>query len=185
MKRSLRWAALVGAAVLLLAGCASPGGEDPAVSATAAVPGETTDDDTSASDDAGDEAVDGPRTQAETCDWDAPALTGAADAPGGQDGDVHTVIVGAWQHTHVDTGSGFEPVSEDIRYVFPSDERLLYCQHVAGVTDHAENSADITWDGTRIVLPGGAPGFVVQSWDDAAMVWVNRLDNSIYLLQRR
>ncbi|HLU64561.1 MAG TPA: hypothetical protein VKY66_08565 [Protaetiibacter sp.] len=129
---------------------------------------------------------DGPRTQEESCDWDAPKLTaGASSVPQGSAGELQSIIVGAWQHTHFDTGGGYEPVTADIRYVFPSTQRILYCQHVEGVTNHAENAADISWDDTRIVVPGGAPGWVVLSWDADTMVWLNRADDSHYLLQRR
>lgn len=129
---------------------------------------------------------DAPRTQAESCDWDAPKLSATASGvPQATDGELQTTIVGAWQHTHFDTGGGYEAVEADIRYVFPSSDRILYCQHVPGVTEHAENAADFVWDETRIVLPGAAPGYVVVSWDADAMVWLNRADNSHYLLQRR
>ncbi len=123
--------------------------------------------------------------QEETCDWESPAISAAAEAPDGQTGDLSTVLVGAWQHTHFDTGSGYEAVTKDIRYVFPSTERILYCQHVPGVTDHAENAVDFVLDGFAIDLPGGAPGYVVSDWDADTMVWINRADESRYLLQRR
>lgn len=178
--------ALVAPVVFALVGCtAFPGwGGTPSdrtetssdeASAAAEAEGESTESDESAL-----------RTQAESCDWDAPALSsGAGSAPNGSEGELHTTIIGAWQHTHFDTGGGYEAVTADIRYVFPSSERLLYCQHVEGVTDHRENATDITWDGTRIVLPVAAPGWVVLAWDADTMVWLNRADDSHYLLQRR
>lgn len=126
-----------------------------------------------------------PVTQEETCDWESPAVSAAAEVPDGQTGDLPTVLVGAWQHTHFDTGSGYEAVTKDIRYVFPSTERILYCQHVPGATDHVENAADFVLDGTAIDLPGAAPGYVVSEWDADTMVWINRADESRYLLQRR
>lgn len=133
-----------------------------------------------------DEPQDAPApAQEETCDWESPAVSAAAEAPDGQAGDLPAVLVGAWQHTHFDTGSGYEAVTNDIRYVFPSTERILYCQHVPGVTDHAENAVDFVLDGTAIDLPGGAPGYVVSEWDADTMVWINRADESRYLLQRR
>ncbi|HET8895663.1 MAG TPA: hypothetical protein VFN04_00215, partial [Protaetiibacter sp.] len=126
------------------------------------------------------------RTQGESCDWDTPALrSDGSSAPHGSEGELHTTIVGAWQHTHFDSGGGYEAVTADIRYVFPSSGRLLYCQHVEGVTDHRENATDISWDDTRIVLPVAAPGWVVIAWDADTMVWLNRADDSHYLLQRR
>lgn len=129
-----------------------------------------------------------PRVQEETCDWDSPQLVsqGASGiVPSGQVGSLPDTIIGAWQHTHFDTGSGFEPVAEDIRYVFPSIDRILYCQHVPGITNQAQNAADISWEGDRIVLPGAAPGYLVTEWSDSAMVWLNLMDDSHYLLQRR
>lgn len=126
------------------------------------------------------------RTQAESCDWGTPAVSGGSAAPAGQDGDLKTVVVGAWQHTHFDTGSGWEALdSEDIRYVFPSATRMLYCQDVPGATHQAENAADIGWDGDRIAPPGSHPGFTVVAWSDDAMVWRNHTDDSTYLLKRR
>lgn len=127
-----------------------------------------------------------PATQEETCDWDSPAIAAnATGAPGGAGSDLPTAIVGAWQHTHIDTGAGFEPLlsGEDIRYVFPSASRILYCQDVSGATDQAQNAADFTLDGNTIKLP--ASSFEVTAWDDQSMVWVNSRDGSIYLLQRR
>ncbi|MGO2745318.1 hypothetical protein [Microbacterium sp.] len=53
------------------------------------------------------------------------------------------MLIGAWQHTHTDEGSGFEAVMNDHRYVLPSPERMLYCQHVPGATDYADQSANI------------------------------------------
>jgi hypothetical protein len=35
------------------------------------------------------------------------------------------------------------------------------------------------------VLPVAAPGWVVLAWDADTMVWLNRADDSHYLLQRR
>src|SRR5699024_3078101 len=112
---------------------------------------------------------------------------GAGSVPSGTDGSLDTVIIGAWQHTHFDTGGGYEPLGDgtDIRYIFPSTERILYCQDVAGATQQAENAADITLDGTEIVLPSPASGYNVVAWDADTMVWKNHRDGSLYLLQRR
>lgn len=126
------------------------------------------------------------RTQAESCEWDLPAVAGGSStAPSGQEGDLDTIIIGVWQHTHYNSGAGYEPLADkDIRYVFPSLDRMLYCQHVPGITDYAENAGDISWDGTGIVLPTGSVGYTVTSWDENTMVWKNHLDGSTYLLQR-
>lgn len=180
------WIATASVAVLLLGGCAPEPVDSaaaPSPDTTAESPGETP-----AAEPAAEPEHTGPREQAEDCGWSDPALDSAAlpDIPTGQDGELADVIVGAWQHTHFDTGGGYETFDgKDIRYIFPSTERILYCQHVPNITDHAENSAPITWDGTRIVLPGSAPGYIVSEWNDTTMVWINRLDDSRYLLQRR
>jgi hypothetical protein len=60
----------------------------------------------------------------------------ADDVPEGEGDDVEQAVLGSWQHTHIDYGSGFEPVSPttDIRYVL-SPETFLYCQDVEGATD--------------------------------------------------
>lgn len=158
------------------AGGASSGGSDSGDPATA-----DADADADAS---GTPAV----TQADSCEWDAPKLDAGVPSsiPSGAGADVQTAIVGSWQHTHFDSGAGFEALDgEDIRFVFSSPEALRYCQHVPGITDHAENAAAVSWEGNRIVLPGAAPGYVVESWDTQTMVWLNLLDNSRYLLQRR
>ncbi len=128
-------------------------------------------------------------TQDETCDWGSGRLaSGSADAvPSAPGGDLTTALIGAWQHTHIDTGSGYEAVSPttDIRYVFPSTARLLYCQDVENATSQAENTADITLDGTELVLPSPATGYAVTAWDADTMVWTNHRDGSTYLLKRR
>lgn len=168
---------------VLVSGCAP----EPADSAQQSTPATVTPADQT--DDVEEElVVQEPRVQEETCGWDAGSLSTSlpGSMPSGQQGDIATAIVGAWQHTHFDSGSGYEALdSEDIRYIFPSSERLLYCQHVPGITEHASNATDFTWDGTAIVLPGGAPGFTVTDWNDSVMVWTNNMDGSTYLLQRR
>lgn len=73
----------------------------------------------------------------------------------------------------------------DIRFVFPSTNRLLYCQDVAGATSQAENAVDVTLDGTEIVLPSPATGYGVIAWDDNTMLWKNHRDGSHYVLKRR
>ena len=125
--------------------------------------------------------------QEEDCGWASPKRVAAADVPSGTGGDLEVVIVGAWQHTHFDTGAGYEPVGEgtDVRYVFPSTERILYCQDVEGATSQAQNAANITLDGTEIVLPAPASGYAVVAWDANTMVWLNPRDGSHYLLRRR
>lgn len=95
------------------------------------------------------------------------------------------VVMGSWQHTHSDEGAGDAPLgNEDIRFVFPSAECLLYCHRIPGLTERAEFGADVVWDGTTMDLPGGAPGYIVEAWNGQTMVWINRGDDSRYLLQR-
>lgn len=131
-----------------------------------------------------------PVTQEESCGWDsAPLPAGSADDaptnPG--DADIGSVLIGAWQHTHIDAGPGFEGLEPDtdIRFIFPSTSRILYCQDIADITDEAENPADFELVGTDIKLPGDSPGYTVIAWDDDSMVWKNNLDESLYLLKRR
>ncbi|MEO7348392.1 MAG: hypothetical protein ABIW32_00790, partial [Terrimesophilobacter sp.] len=113
--------------------------------------------------------------------------SGSAKAPSGREGDLAIALIGSWQHTHTDSGSGFEALktTTDIRFVFPSTKRLLYCQDVAGATSQAENSVNISLDGAEIVLPSPASGYGVVAWDANTMVWTNNRDGSLYLLQRR
>lgn len=128
-----------------------------------------------------------PSQQAASCEWDVPQLA-AQDpiAPEGTEGDLATVLVGAWQHTHIDDGGGFEAVDEDIRYVFLSAEQLIYCQHVPGATDHAENSAVITLEGSTIMPPSPHKGFEVLAWSEDTMLWKNNyIASTTYLLVRR
>ncbi len=129
-------------------------------------------------------------TQEESCDWaSGPLAAGPADdAPAGPgDADLGAALVGAWQHTHIDSGAGFEPLdaATDIRFVFPSASRLLYCQDIAGILPEAENAADIELAGSDIVLPGDSPGYTVMGWNQDTMVWKNNLDGSVYLVKRR
>lgn len=176
---------------LVLGGCAAQTAEPaggPAAAAPApddSTPAEPAPDDADGTADGGEDAE--LRQQAESCEWDAAVLR--SDIPSdvsSAGGDLQADIIGSWQHTHYDSGSGYTALDdEDIRYVFPSADRLLYCQHVPGQTEYAENAAAIEWDENRIVLPGAAPGFVVESWNAEAMVWVNLMDDSRYLLQRR
>lgn len=123
---------------------------------------------------------------ADSCDWDAARLAGAGvNAPPGQAGELAQVIIGAWQHTHIDDGNGFEVVENDLRFVFPEATEMLYCQHVPGITDYAENRGEISWDGNQLNLPGGTPGYIVTHWDAQTMIWQNLIVDSTYLLQRR
>ncbi|SJM52511.1 hypothetical protein CZ774_05665 [Frigoribacterium sp. JB110] len=96
------------------------------------------------------------------------------------------MLVGSWQHTHTDEGSGFEAVTNDHRFVFPSPDRMLYCQHVPGATEHEENAANVVLNSTRIEWGGGEYGYTVMAWDADTMVWDNAVGGGyIYLLQRR
>lgn len=125
-------------------------------------------------------------SQEEVCDWDSPRISSDGVATDAQDGALAEILVGSWQHTHTDDGSGFEEVANDHRFVFPSPDRMLYCQHVPGVTDYAENAADVVLNGTRIEWGGGAFGYTVMAWDADTMVWDNPVGGGyVYLLQRR
>ncbi len=166
-------------AILVLAGCAA----EPATDASMPPSGSPTPTEGIT---APEKAT--PAVQDETCDWEAPRLgTGPAEAPSGQSGDFATVLIGAWQHTHFDTGSGYEALetTTDIRYVFPSTSRMLYCQDVVDATHQAENAVDISLDGLEIVLPSPATGYGAVAWDADTMVWKNNRDGSLYLLKRR
>ena len=181
-----RWALAAGAcaAMLTLTGCVvmpELGGSAPQPTDTSGqVTGEP---------DAAPEAEPGTpevRVQEENCGWEEPLVSGSGVAPEGQDGALADVLVGAWQHTHIDDGSGYYAVEKDIRYVFPSTDRILYCQHVPGVTDYAENAGDIELNGTEIVLPGGSITYTVVAWDHDKIVWHNPVaGGSLYLLERR
>lgn len=127
-------------------------------------------------------------TQDEDCGWASGPIVGdATGVPSGTEGSLDVVLIGAWQHTHFDTGAGYESLGAgtDIRYIFPSTDRILYCQDVEGATQQAENAADMTLDGTELVLPSPASGYNVVAWDADTMVWENHRDGSHYLLKRR
>ncbi|MGO3147388.1 MAG: hypothetical protein ACTIJ6_06895 [Leucobacter sp.] len=188
LRDQLRWSIVAGALALALAGCGSPqapdgtstnGAADASESAAEAAKGSSTDDEA-----APEPANEQP--QAETCDWDAPKVTTTANAPEGQEGELSEALIGAWQHTHTDEGAGFEAVTNDHRYIIPSPDRMLYCQHVPGATEYAENAADVTLNGTTIELPGGKYGYTVLAWDEDSMLWDNPVGGGyVYLLQRR
>lgn len=173
--------AVVGAALsmaVVLAGC-SPAGDSATPGAMSESPAATPDDSTTGS-------PKEPAQQAASCEWDLPQLpAGAATAPEGTAGDLASVLIGSWQHTHFDSGDGFESLDKDIRYVFPSTEQLIYCQHVPGITDHAETTAAFTLEGSTILPPSPHTGFEVLAWSDDSMLWQNNLDGSTYLLVRR
>lgn len=126
-----------------------------------------------------------PRVQADSCEWELPRVNADAVTPSGQSGELVSVLIGSWQHTHFDTGSGWESTSNDLRYVFPAEDRMIYCQHVPGITDHAENRAGISLEGALIQPPSPHPGFEVVAWSTDTMLWVNHFDDSRYLLVRR
>jgi hypothetical protein len=123
-----------------------------------------------------------------TCDWDTPRLTSGepGDEPAGEGSDLSQAILGSWQHTHINEGSGFVAVkpTTDIRFVL-SPDRLLYCQDVEGATKQRENSVVLILEGDEIVLPSPATGYQAIAWNDDTMVWLNHFDNSLFLLQRR
>src|SRR5690606_31998578 len=55
----------------------------------------------------------GPAEQAASCEWDIPAVTASPAPPTGQEGDLATVLIGSWQHTHFDSGDGWEVLDKD------------------------------------------------------------------------
>lgn len=174
-------AVIVGLFALVLTGC----GTSPATESTAAEPTQAAGSEPTSDEDSSTES-DEVALQDETCDWDSPRISGTVEPPAGQDGELAEVLVGAWQHTHIDDGDGFEESVNDYRFVFPSSNRLLYCQHVPGATDHADNAGDIVLNGTTIELPGGKYSYTVTAWDEDTMVWDNPVGGgSVYLLQRR
>lgn len=130
-----------------------------------------------------------PVSQEETCDWDSGRLDSgsASGAPSSTGTDLETALIGSWQHTHIDSGGGFEALetTTDIRYVFPSTNRLLYCQDVQGATTQAENAVDMELNSQELVLPSPATGYTVTAWSADTMVWTNHRDGSLYLLKRR
>lgn len=180
--------AVSAATVAGLAGCAAEpeaaGGQEAAGTTETPAP-----ESTGEASDAAPEVTAAAVTQEESCGWGESKL--GAGVPGalpvGPGDDISTAIIGAWQHTHFDAGAGFEAVGEgtDIRFVFPSTSRLLYCQDVAGATAQAENAVDFVLADTAIQLPGTAPGYVVTAWNADTMLWKNNLDGSTFLLQRR
>ena len=170
--------ALAVATVLALVGCAA------APQATEQTSGTTEQNTATGEPTVAPEEPTGAAEQAASCEWDIEQITAAPTPPEGSVGDLTTVLIGSWQHTHYDSGDGFEAVDHDIRYVFPAADQIIYCQHVPGATDHAEQSATITLDGTDLVLPAG-PGFRVLAWNDDSMLWLNNVDDSTYLLVRR
>ncbi|MCL1601839.1 MAG: hypothetical protein M3112_09960 [Actinomycetia bacterium] len=122
------------------------------------------------------------------CDWDSERLSSssAGAVPDAEGSDIAQAVLGSWQHTHIDSGGGFEAVkpTTDIRYVLSSDT-FLYCQDVESATDKAERSVGLSMEGTEIILPSPATGYTVVAWDDNTMVWLNHRDDSLYLLKRR
>lgn len=177
-----RQTALISAALALaLAGCGSSAEPENAAGASEQKAGSE-----STADEGSPAEPTETQTKAEMCDWDSPRVSAAPETPAGQEGELAEVIVGSWQHTHIDEGNGFKEVTNDHRYVFPSPERMIYCQHVPGATDHAESSGDITLNGTTVELPGGKYSYTVTAWDEDTMTWDNPVGGgSVYLVQRR
>ena len=180
---SLKQATTVGAflaCALVLTGCAAESktenAQGPNSTAQASPPAETT------------KPKDEPVVQEATCDWDTGRLeSGSANAPSSTAGELSTALIGAWQHTHIDSGAGFEPVkpTTDIRYVFPSTTTMVYCQDVTGATNKAGRTVTVSLDGVELILPSPATGYAVTAWDADTMVWENHRDGSLYLLKRR
>lgn len=188
MPSRVGWAAAAGtfAVALVLAGCSSsPASDDTPPGGVSNAQGSTTEQDSTPEDESAAEPDDA-QAQEETCDWDSPKISGPAEAPAGQSGELPEILVGSWQHTHTDEGSGFQEVTNDHRYVFTSPDRMLYCQHVPGATEYAENGADIVLNGTVIELPGGKYSYTVTAWDEDTLTWDNPVGGGyVYLLQRR
>ena len=124
-------------------------------------------------------------SQEASCGWDVGPATWSGEMPGRQPDSLVPGIVGAWQHTHVNDGGGMKPVSGDIRYIFPSENEMIYCQDIPGITDKAEQPTLITIADNRISPPAPHPGFDVMLMDENTMVWINNLDGSSYVLVRR
>ena len=182
LARSLPAIAVAAALALTVAGCVGPpvGTEQPPAAVSEAPSGPTA---TAPAAGPTDEPAD--REVADSCEWDSDAPASDAQAPTGEDGDLASVLIGSWQHTHFDSGEGWEATDNDIRYVFVSTDRMLYCQHVPGVTEHAENRVDISLMGSVIQPPSPHPGFEVLAYSTDRMVWLNNFDGSTYLLVRR
>lgn len=122
-----------------------------------------------------------PDAPAADCDWDSPPVAGPVDVPSGQEGELADAVIGAWQLVAIDG----EPVEEDIRYVFPSDSEVLYCQDVPGATPQAVNAGEYTLDGDVIVMNGGAATYTALKWGADVMTWNNDRLGNTYLLARR
>lgn len=123
--------------------------------------------------------------QEATCDWGSSRLQGTGETSTEAPSNIEAQIIGAWQHTYFDTGSGREAPGPDIRYIFPTVGGMVYCQDLPGVTDQAENHAEITFEGNLIQPSGGHPGFQVVAMSQDTMRWINNLDGSQYILERR
>lgn len=152
-------------------------GDDPTLSTQEAEEEPASDDEPAADEPTGDDtAVEAPRD----CDWDSAQITGVpSDVATGQDGDFPDILIGSWQHVAFDEGGGPEPVSMDIRFVFPSTDEIIYCQ------GGAENRADITIQGTTIVIAGPGTRYTATAWDDDTMVWKNETLGDDFILARR
>lgn len=186
----VRSIAAVGASVLMLGGCGADSAPEAEPKPTAPT-SESVTTTASPTDDA-PEATMAPeraRKQAARCDWKTAKIAGStANVPKAATGALAAALIGAWQHTHIDAGAGFKPLSTgtDIRFVFPSAGGMLYCQDIKDVLAQQENRATFRLKGKDIVLPAPASGYTVRSWDENTMVWVNKRNKTeLYLLQRR
>ena len=127
-----------------------------------------------------------------SCNWSAARLmpTSAPPIPTGQDGELASAIVGAWQHTYTIRSGGAPSAlndTTDIRFVFPSDDELIYCQHITGIVEVGPNERRVsfTLDGTQIQLPGTA-GYNAVAWSEDVMLWDNNtISGEQYVLERR
>lgn len=123
--------------------------------------------------------------QAADCGWEMPRIAGSGSAPSDPPSELATRIIGAWQHTYFSEGGAQTATLPDIRYIFPSEGGLIYCQDIPGSTSSSEARTDFVIEGTFIKLPDDHPGFEVIAISDDAMLWINHIDGSEYLLERR
>jgi hypothetical protein len=170
---------------LLLTGCAPEAGPEAGSGAN----GTSTTPETTNSSETPTTPEETPVTQEQSCGWETPRIESgsSSDVPSTTGAPLETALIGAWQHTHTDTGAGFEALkpTTDIRFVFPSTTTLLYCQDVTGATSQAERVVSMQLDDATLVVPSPASGYTVTAWNSDTMVWTNLRDGSLYLLKRR
>lgn len=188
-KRRFVWAGLAAAGLLIIAGCSSGTTTDEQPSSAAGSASAAPDNAESPAPSEPAPSEEAVRTQEASCEWDSPRLTaGVPELPTGISDDLSQALIGSWQHTHIDSGAGFEPLDKghDIRFVFPSADTMVYCQDIKGILEEQQNKAAVTLEGTLIGPAGGEPIYKVLAASDDVMLWQNlRLSGETYLLQRR